>query len=596
MNTITLSTLLLIVFIVIFIWMGLWFRKMVVSSEDFMLAGRKAPFWLLASAYLGGFIGGASVSGYAGYGFQSGILNLWTALFVAGGVALFVIIFARRANYFGRKTGAVTLSDFICARYGESLRLPTAILAFFRPSFITGMQLLAVAIVLNVALGIPLKYGVIASAIIVLLYMITGGQYSALGTQWLQSILQSIGIVLFAFAAFKLIGGVNPAVESFYNVLPAKFTNIWAVDPKIFTVWLISFCLFYLVDPWLYMWAYVGETPRVSSNAQLAVMGASYYNVLPFIAGMAFTVAVTTGSLVIPKTITPDGLYAWFAMNKVGAFLGSFLIVGLVMTILSCASSFAMNGALILTRDIYEKYLNKSATDKQLLAASRISVIVVLAIAIMSALWLPILVPLWVLAQALAISGLLAPTISAWFWKRATTSGALASSVAGLLAALGWAMIAWIKNGNPGSFMYGLHAAHFGLIVSIPMMIIVSLLTRPEYEKAPATNWWQLGKEMETSPLVKEKQTGKGFFAWLGADNFFVKLLWVFTFASLILHYLLSFVFHIKAFGYLLIWISFIMGVGLIFLLLVMGLKDIFHIAAAQREKKAKKKELSIMS
>lgn len=589
MNTIVLSTILLIAFTLVFIWMGIWFKKLVVSSEDFLLAGRKAPFWLMASAYLGGFVGGASVSGYTGYGYSGGFFNIWASLFVVAGVTLFIVVFARRVNYFGRKTGAVTLSDFICARYGESLRVPTAILAFFRPAFITGMQLLAVAIVLKVALGVPLNYGVFFSAVIVGLYMITGGQYSALGTQWLQAIMQSLAILLFAIVAFNLLGGVNSATESFYTQLPAKFVNVWAFDPKTFTVWLITLGVFYLVDPWMYMWAYIGESPRVSSNAQLAILGGSYYNVLPFLAGMAFAAAVVAGHLTVPKGITPDGLYAWFSMNHLGTFQGSILVVGLVMTILSCASSFTMNGALILTRDIYQKSLNKNATDQQLLVASRVSVLIVLAVAIASALWLPILVPLWVLAQALAISGLLAPTISAWFWKRATTSGALASAVSGLIASLGWAMYAWIKAGSPGAFLHGLHAAHVGLIVSVPIMIIVSLATRPEYEKASATDWVQLGKEMLTSPLIKERQTGKGLFAWLGVENPALKVLWVLTFVLFALHYVLAFVFHIKVFGYLLIWISVIMGVSLVVILAVLGLKDIMYLSAMRRKGNADK-------
>ena len=110
-------------------------------------------------------------------------------------------------------------------------------------------------------------------------------------------------------------------------------------------------------------------------------------------------------------------------------------------------------------------------------------------IGIVGAIWLPILVPLWVLAQALALSGILVPTLSAWFWKRATSTGAWFSTVLGVLAGICWAFYAWKTTGSPGGLVHGLHAAHIGIAVSLPVMIIVSLATKPQYENAEATNY-----------------------------------------------------------------------------------------------------------
>lgn len=135
MSILTLSTIILIILVIAFIGMGIWFKRLVTTSEDFLLAGRSAPFWLMAAAYLGGYVGGASVSGYVGYGFNGGISQMWTSMFVVGGITIFIMLFARRLNYFGRKTGAVTLADFVCTRYGEGLRLPMAIFSVPRPAF-----------------------------------------------------------------------------------------------------------------------------------------------------------------------------------------------------------------------------------------------------------------------------------------------------------------------------------------------------------------------------------------------------------------------------------------------------------------------------
>jgi Na+/proline symporter len=336
------------------------------------------------------------------------------------------------------------------------------------------------------------------------------------------------------------------------------------------------------------MWAFVGKTPKVSSNAMLSVLCGSYYNVLPFIAGLCMAVGVIVGNLVVPAGLSGDAMYAWFSVNFMSTGLGVLVLVGLLMTIISCGSSFAMNGVTILTRDIYQKCINKNATDAQSLFASRMSLIVVVVIGIAGALWLPILVPLWSLALALVISGLLVTILSAWFWKRSTTAGAMASTILGGLAAFGWAMYAWVTTGNPGAIVplagVGLHAAHVGLVVAIPAMIIGSLATKADYSKAKATSYTELGKEMLTSNLVEDKQTKPGMFGWLGAETAGWKVFWVVEIGLFIVHYLLSFFFHIPVVGFVMVWTSLIVGVLMIFMTAFLGGRDLVRMVQAGQE------------
>jgi SSS family solute:Na+ symporter len=401
-------------------------------------------------------------------------------------------------------------------------------------------------------------------------------------------VLQSLGIILFAVASFKIIGNPAYVADAMYELLEPMKLNFWNVEFSQFTVWLLTFGIFYLVDPWIYMWAYIGQTPKVSSNGMLAVLGGSYYNVLPFLSGLCILLGSITGKLVVPEGLSGDALYAWFSIEFMSPILGVVVLVGLLMTIISCGSSFAMNGVTILTRDIYQKVINKNAGDKQVLFASRVSLIVVTAMGIAGALWLPILVPLWSLAQAIGISGLLATTLCAWFWKRSTTAGAMTSTVLGGIVAFGWAVYAWIKFGNPGALvpMFGteLHAAHVGLAVAIPMMIIVSLCTKPEYEKAEATSYKNLGEELRTSPLVVDKQERPGVFGWLGANSLGWKAFWIVVFTVFALHYVLAFLFHIKTFGTAMIWISFVVGALMIFMLAGLGGRDLVNMARVAKD------------
>lgn len=592
MNIITVSGIVIVLMILVFVLIGLWFKKVTVSSGDFLMAGRNVPFWLLAGSYLGSMVGGASVSGYTGLGFSDGISAIWAALFTCLGLTGFIILFSRRLNYFGRKTEAVTITDFICARFGEKLRLPAGIIAFLRPAILTGMQLLAIAVVLNVAFDLSINTGVVISAVIIFTYLYTAGQYSAIVVQWIQAMFQSLAIVIAAIAAFKLIGNPNEAVEAFYFVLPDSFVNAWIVDTGNFSTWILTLGFYYFACPWMYMWAYVGESPRVSSNAQLALLGASYYNVLPFLAGMAVMAAATMGTIALPEGIVGDSIYSWVGLNSPYVVVGVIMIVGLVMTIISTGSSVAMNGVTILVQDIYNGVINKNATDKQLMKMSRLSVIIVLLIAVLSAIWVPVLVPLWVLAQAIVMAGLFVTVMSAWFWKRSTTSGALASTIGGGVAATAWAVYTWITTGGPGTLIHGLHCVHVGLATSIVLMIVVSLATsHRKEENIDATNYGVLGRAMN----AEDPEHAPGLWGWLGAKSLGIRLVWILVFVMFILHFILVFMFHIKWAGYAMVYVA--MGASIIMgiVFAIFGARDIKKLVArskaAAEEENAKLEE-----
>jgi len=510
-----------LVLIVVFAWIGAKFRK-ITTSADFLLMGRQMPFWLFLGAYIGGMLGGSSVMGNTGLGFGMGLSAFWFLFpaFIFG--IFFIFLFMRRLNIFGRKTGSFTLADFVAARYGRSSQIPAFILSYMRPGFITGLQFVGLAVVIQVLFGIPMTWGILIGAAVVLLFTITGGQYSALSVQWLQAVFQSLALLLILIVGTTFIGGFQPAISLVYAEMPRLFTNFFNIPPSLLTIYVISMGLFYLVDPWLYQWAYMAKDPKTASNVVLVGFGIPAFSVVPFTMGMFITAAATSGMLTLPEGMAAQNAYLWFTTTQAGPVVGAFILIGLLMTILSCASSFLMGGATLINNDLYTKFINRNATEAQKLRFARISVGITIVFGVVCALWLPILVPLWLLGQALAVSGLLAPILAAWFWKRATAKAAWTSMVAGLVGSFTWAMLAWINTGSPGNLWNGLHAAHIGVTLSVPLMIIVSLLTKQDCspEMIKATSWREL------SPPKEEIISREPFINWVGEKKAALRPVW----------------------------------------------------------------------
>ena len=588
------------VLLVAFVFLGIWYQKRVTTVSGFLMAERGVPFWLQASAIIGGAVGGASISGWTGLGYLGGMSNAWPIIVPAVFLIFYLLAFARRINYFGRKYDAITITDFVCARYGESLRIPTACFAILRPAVMTGMQFLAIAVVLQISFDIPISIGVPISAVFILLYVITAGQYSAILTQWLQSILQTLGTILFLYTIFKIVGDPTRCLDLVYKHVTSVHINMFEANFSMVTVWLLTLGFFYFADPWLYMYSYMGKTPRVGTNAQLAGQFAGMlFSIIPITAGLFLFAAQKEGVVVLPEIgsgagkISADGLYSWFTLNNASVEIGSLIIVGLLMTIISCGSSFVINGATIISRDIYQKILKKgNFTDKEGVFASRVSCLIVTLIGIASALWLPILVPLWTLAQALVISGILVSVISAWFWRRSTTAGAMAACLGGGISAFAWAIYAWINAGNPGALINGFHAAHVGIIVSLPLMIIVSLVTKaPDKAVSDVTNYAVISKEMYTQSPDFKGEEGGGLFVYYGAKTSGAKLGWGILTASPILVTLYYFAFQVKAITVPLLWVLLIAGIGIFLFFAVIGFFDLKNLILPSAVSSAKRKE-----
>jgi SSS family solute:Na+ symporter len=431
-------------------------------------------------------------------GFDEGISSFWILLVSGFTVPLFAWLFGGALNRFGREYSAFTLSDFLVHRYGEQVRRPAMFITYLRPAFITGLQFLAIGTLLRAGFGLSTTSGVLLGAAIVLGYTVVGGQYSAITSQWLQSLLQGLGMLLFLICAVALHGGVASAGEAMVTYLPDAFRDVYSADFSWMSVWLISMGVFYFVDPWLFQWAYMAKDPRTSRNALVAASVASPWGAVSFLGGMLLAAGMLGGKLELPADIHPDLVYLTFVQDHLSLGWAALLLVAYLMTVLSCASSFLMNGATILKSDLLDSLVSNERMREQPVLMGRLAIVATAVFGIIAALWIPVLVPLWIIGQSIAVSGLFWPVMGAWFWPRATGTGALLSMLVGGITSFAWALWAWHSQGSASSLVMGLHAAHVGMATSLVAFVAGSLLTSPGAAESPeATSWKRLSAQTE---------------------------------------------------------------------------------------------------
>ena len=147
-------------------------------------------------------------------------------------------------------------------------------------------------------------------------------------------------------------------------------------------------------------------------------------------------------------------------------------MAAIMAAIMSTADSLLLQTGSIASRDIYERFINPDASEKQMVTASRILVLAVAVVGYLVALIEPPTVfSIVIFATSVLGSAFLPAYVCAVWWKKANTPGALASIIVGASVAFVWEYAGLVNTTQ-------LHPMLTGVVSSTVTMIVVSLATQ----------------------------------------------------------------------------------------------------------------------
>ena len=157
--------------------------------------------------------------------------------------------------------------------------------------------------------------------------------------------------------------------------------------------------------------------------------------------------------------------------------IGLILVSTMMAIIVSTADSFLLIPATNLTRDVYQKYINVSASEKQIILVSRALVLVLGLIAFLLVSQFKTVLNAAFTAYNIYGASLTPSLLAAFLWKRATKEGAVASILTGASITIIWTYFLpnWNGFNNLNPFLQELTYPAAGL--SVFVLIIVSLFT-----------------------------------------------------------------------------------------------------------------------
>lgn len=193
-----------IIYLLIMVGIGIFFAKTsVTDTDDFMVAGRRLPLWIVIGTLLATFVGSGTVVGGASFIYQYGP---FAAIFnLGGGVvgALILILLAERV----RTSEIYTIPQLLEKRFGKVTRLIASIIILLAFVGITAYQFTGGAYILQLTTGIPLGVGAIIFGVLVIFLTMSGGLLSVAYSDALSAILILLGFLIGVPFALNAVDG-----------------------------------------------------------------------------------------------------------------------------------------------------------------------------------------------------------------------------------------------------------------------------------------------------------------------------------------------------------------------------------------------------
>ncbi|MBB5805572.1 SSS family solute:Na+ symporter [Saccharothrix ecbatanensis] len=493
---------LLAIYFVFVLGIGFLARRSVSSSLDFLLSGRSLPAWVTGLAFISANLGAIELLGMAANGAQYGMATVH--YYWIGAIPAMVFLgLVMMPFYYGSKVRSVP--EFLRRRFGKGAHLVNAISFAAAQVLIAGVNLYALAFLLNLMLGWPIPLSVVIAAAIVLTYTALGGLSAAIYNEVLQFFVIVAALLPLTIVGLHKVGGWDglvarvtggPGGAEQLSAWPA--TELTGIQNPVLSVIGIVFGLGFVLSfgYWTTNFAEVQRAlsaKSMSAARRTPIIGAYPKMLIPFVIIIPGIIA----ALVVPEMAalkagdTGSGVTY---NNALPALIGELLpngmlgiaITGLMASFMAGVAANVSSFNTVFTYDLWQDYIRKDRPDEYYLRVGRLATVGGTVVAIGTAFLAAGYGNIMDYIQALFSffnAPLFATFILAMFWKRMSAAAGWSGLVAGTIAAVAVFVLAETGvldlPGQGASFL----GAGVAFAVDIVVSVVVTSFTRPVPEE-----------------------------------------------------------------------------------------------------------------
>ncbi len=451
------------------------------SADDYFVAGSSLGYFVLIFSLLASFLSAFSMFGMSSFGYRLGYGSLYvlTANLVPLG---FLWYFMHKKTFLlGRARKWMTMGTPFGERYGTPMRiiLVLVVLVASIPYLVAQIQGIGIMLEAMSKGIISYRIGLFFVPFFIAIYLMMGGMKGAAWVNAIQGVFFSVMVFFLFFFVMMENGGFFNTMEIVREKHPLLFQigwdggKVWSY-PMIFGM-ASAMALGCVCFPQPFMHAYSSRSVKGLKAMFLAFGGICLVVItLPTLIGIA-------GNLIVPglKGVEADKIYGLVASATMPDWLAALAVAGGFTAAMSTVNGLVFGNAANLSIDIVKTLRPQTHSGEQIYLA-RIFVGIIMAVCVWIA-WNP---QTPVAELSVIAFGTVAVTFfslwGAYFWKRATATAAILSTLAGVFMNVlffiigGRAMVLF-----PQKFMFNLNGFLAAFIVAGIVFFVVSFLTKP---------------------------------------------------------------------------------------------------------------------
>lgn len=481
---------------------GWWTKRWTRDSSDYLLGGREVG--LLVNVF------GVTAIGFAGTAIS--LVCGWTVWFGLTGAMVFnvgyigvgIILYGVLFTKFIRRNGAQTLPEWLEMRFSRSVRLLVTITTTIGLLGILANNIASMAVQISGFTGWAPLFAISLTFAIFIIFTYLGGFWAVTVTDFIQMVIGFIALPVLAITLIAKYGGnIAWAGAMTQGVTGVPTPSVFGlVYPSVLTTFL-AFGAF-LVWGNNYYWLRVAScrSERVARKSYV------YAGLLLFfvINGLLMVVGLYAGTN-LPGAFASlgaaTGAYGAI-LREVPLFIASLALLGSLVASVSTATTAHIGATAVVVRDIYNRVLNPTASQEQLVKASKI-VMLALGILVYFLSYFPG-GPAYLFAFATAFLGPCASLVFfGTFWRRTTKTAAFWSMLVSIIVLSGVAVYDLLQKTPLTQFnmKVGIYPGALGFFIAFGLAFILSFFTKPNYygEKT----WSLEGEPIEQGAPTKEE-------------------------------------------------------------------------------------------
>jgi len=340
----------------------------------------------------------------------------------------------------------------------------------------------------------------IAGALFVIIYTFIGGFLAESASDFMQAVVMIFALAMVVITGISAAGGISKVIEN-ARAIPGFFEFFGIANPVVkdgvqqlgsngqplfgeagkygflTIISTMSWGLGYFGMPQVLLKFMAIRKPE---ETKISRRIATVWVVISLAAAVFIGI---TGRILYPaELLTQSSAEKIFIVMSADFFvpiLAGIVMAGILAATISSSDSYLLIAASAVSKNVYQGIIKKKATDKEVLWASRITLLIIAVVAVIIALDENSIIFKVVSFAWAGFGATFGPLmLFSLFWKRVTRSAAIAGMISG-----GGMVFIWNLLIKPLGGVFGIYELLPAFVISCIVIVVVSLLDREPSEE-----------------------------------------------------------------------------------------------------------------